>query len=60
MQRQVIKQMLSDWDEKDPGRVDKIFKSMSNISPSHMLDTNLFDFEELESNIISDSHQLKQ
>jgi tRNA 2-thiocytidine biosynthesis protein TtcA len=50
MQRQIIKQMLLDWDEKDPGRVDKIFKSMRNISPSHMLDINLFDFEKLESN----------
>ncbi len=59
MQRQIIKQMLVDWDEKDPGRVDKIFKSMRNISPSHMLDTKLFDFEKLESNIISDSYEIK-
>lgn len=59
MQRQIIKQMLLDWDEKDPGRVDKIFKSMRNISPSHMLDINLFDFEKLESNI-SSAHRVKQ
>ena len=59
MQRQIIKQMLLDWDEKDPGRVDKVFKSMRNISPSHMLDINLFDFEKLESNI-SSAHRVKQ
>lgn len=55
LQRQAIKQMLSEWDEKDPGRVEKIFKAMRNIAPSHMLDTNVYDFEHLQSKIISNS-----
>lgn len=47
LQRQSIKAMLMDWDEKTPGRVDAIFKSTQNISPSQLADKNLFDFVNL-------------
>ncbi|NVK21042.1 MAG: tRNA 2-thiocytidine(32) synthetase TtcA [Kangiellaceae bacterium] len=44
LQRQNIKMMLQEWDRKYPGRVETIFKAMSNVAPSHLTDTNLFDF----------------
>jgi len=47
LQRQNIKAMLIDWDNKTPGRVMSVFKSMQNISPSQLADKNLFDFENL-------------
>lgn len=47
LQRQAIKQMLADWERKDPGRVENVFKSMQNISLSQMADTRLFDFANL-------------
>ncbi|MDB9800017.1 tRNA 2-thiocytidine(32) synthetase TtcA [bacterium] len=47
MQRQAIKQMLTDWNKKKPGRVESIFTSIQNIVPSHLLDTSEFDFEKL-------------
>ncbi|MCF2857994.1 tRNA 2-thiocytidine(32) synthetase TtcA [Pseudoalteromonas sp. SMS1] len=47
LQRQNIKAMLIEWDSKTPGRVDSIFKSLQNVSPSQLADTNLFDFENL-------------
>tara|TARA_Y100001960_G_scaffold329799_1_gene422098 strand:+ start:2130 stop:3023 length:894 start_codon:yes stop_codon:yes gene_type:complete len=47
LQRQAIKAMLIDWDKKTPGRVDAIFKSIQNVSPSQLADKNLFDFENL-------------
>ena len=47
LQRKKIKQMLREWDKQQPGRVVNIFKSMSRISCSHMLDQNLFDFKGL-------------
>ncbi|MDA7746873.1 tRNA 2-thiocytidine(32) synthetase TtcA [Psychromonas sp.] len=47
LQRQNIKQMLTDWDTKTPGRVLSIFKSIQNISPSQLADKNLFDFVNL-------------
>ncbi|WP_043887495.1 tRNA 2-thiocytidine(32) synthetase TtcA, partial [Vibrio sp. 16] len=47
LQRQSIKAMLIDWDKKTPGRVEAIFKSIQNVSPSQLADKNLFDFENL-------------
>ncbi|MTD26015.1 tRNA 2-thiocytidine(32) synthetase TtcA [Erwinia sorbitola] len=47
LQRQAIKAMLTEWDKKTPGRVDSVFKSIQNISPSQLADKNLFDFEAL-------------
>ncbi|AOM40254.1 tRNA 2-thiocytidine(32) synthetase TtcA [Xenorhabdus hominickii] len=47
LQRQAIKSMLADWDKKSPGRVDSIFKSLQNVSPSQLADTTLFDFVNL-------------
>ena len=48
LQRQNIKKMLIDWEQATPGRVDNIFTAMQNITPSHMVDTSLFNFKELE------------
>lgn len=48
LQRQAIKDLLNQWDEKFPGRKEIIFKSIQNISPSHMLDNDLFDFDKFE------------
>ncbi|WP_149982398.1 tRNA 2-thiocytidine(32) synthetase TtcA [Pseudoalteromonas rhizosphaerae] len=47
LQRQSIKGMLIEWDEKSPGRVESIFKSIQNISPSQLADRELFDFVNL-------------
>ncbi|MDC5806703.1 tRNA 2-thiocytidine(32) synthetase TtcA [Vibrio europaeus] len=47
LQRQSIKAMLIDWDKKTPGRVEAIFKSTQNVSPSQLADKELFDFVNL-------------
>ncbi|MFD2176641.1 tRNA 2-thiocytidine(32) synthetase TtcA [Veronia pacifica] len=47
LQRQSIKAMLVDWDRKTPGRVESIFKSIQNVSPSQLADKELFDFVNL-------------
>jgi tRNA 2-thiocytidine biosynthesis protein TtcA len=44
LQRQQVKQMLREWDKQYPGRVESIFRSLQNITPSHLLDRSLFDF----------------
>ena len=44
LQRVFIKDMLNSWEAKNPDRKNVIFKALSNISPSQMLDTTLFDF----------------
>lgn len=48
LQRQNVKAMLTEWDENTPGRVESIFKSLTNVSLSQLADTNLFDFENLK------------
>lgn len=47
LQRQAIKAMLAEWDKKEPGRVESVFKSLQNVSPSQLADRNLFDFVNL-------------
>ena len=49
LQRQNIKQMLNDWDSSHPGRIESMFTAMRNIVPSHMCDTELFDFKGINS-----------
>jgi len=47
LQRQAIKAMLQQWDKTQPGRVDNILKSLCQVTASHLLDRELFDFENL-------------
>ncbi|WP_448565393.1 tRNA 2-thiocytidine(32) synthetase TtcA [Thalassotalea ganghwensis] len=47
LQRQHIKSMLNQWDKTNPGRVENVFKSIKNVSPSQLADTELFDFANL-------------
>ena len=48
MQRLVVKNMLRDWEEKFPGRIESIFSSICNVSASQLADPELFDFAGLE------------
>ncbi len=44
LQRGQIKSMLAAWERGNPGRVESIFRSLQNVSPSHLADPGLFDF----------------
>ncbi|WP_420809960.1 tRNA 2-thiocytidine(32) synthetase TtcA [Idiomarina aquatica] len=44
LQRKQIKAMLSEWDKRFPGRIESLFTAMQNVTPSHLVDANLFDF----------------
>lgn len=44
LQREVIGQMLRDWDRLSPGRLETIFSALKNVVPSHLADTHLYDF----------------
>lgn len=48
LQRQVIGDMLKDWDKRFPGRIESMFSALRNVVPSHLADTELFDFAGLE------------
>jgi len=47
LQRQNIKAMLHDWEKQHPGRIENIFRSIQNVSPSQLADVSLFDFHNL-------------
>ena len=47
LQRQAIKQMLSEWQKRHPGRIENIFRAIANVSPSQLADRELFDFVSL-------------
>ena len=44
LQRKQIKEMLREWEKRQPGRVATIFSSLQNVRPSHLMDRALFDF----------------
>ena len=47
LQRQVVGQMLRDWEKKFPGRIENMFAALQNVVPSHLLDHSKFDFKNL-------------
>jgi tRNA 2-thiocytidine biosynthesis protein TtcA len=44
LQRKQVKQMLREWERRHPGRVDSMFRALSNLVPSHLMDRHAFDF----------------
>lgn len=46
-QRATIKNLIDEWDNKYPGRVETMFRAMFNVVPSHLADKNLFNFIDL-------------
>ena len=47
MQRRIVKDMLHDWDRRQPGRLDNMLRALANVVPSHLADRDLFDFTAL-------------
>lgn len=47
LQRQKVKDMLRAWELEQPGRVNNIFRAITNVEPSHLADTDLYDFKNL-------------
>ena len=48
LQRGAMKEMLREWEKKYPGRVENLFRSMHHIEPSHLMDGEAIDFQNLE------------
>lgn len=47
LQRNQLKRMLADIEERMPGRKESMIRALTNVRPSHLLDNKLFDFESL-------------
>lgn len=56
LQRQVIKEMLNQWDRQYPGRIETMFSALQNITLSHLCDPNVFDFKSIrQGNTLNDN-----
>ena len=58
LQRQQVKKIIDGWEKNSPGRRQVMFRSLMNTKPSHLLDTNLFDFLGLQRALI-DEHKIQ-
>ncbi|MVN89233.1 tRNA 2-thiocytidine(32) synthetase TtcA [Deinococcus sp. HMF7620] len=47
LQRQVVGEMLEGWEHEHPGRLNNILRALTRVTPSHLLDRDLFDFASL-------------
>jgi tRNA 2-thiocytidine biosynthesis protein TtcA len=48
LQRVQVKKMIREWERQYPGRIDNMFHAMGHITPSHMMDRNLYPFTTLQ------------
>lgn len=51
LQRKKVKQMIIDWEVDFPDRNSIMMNALQNVFPSHLLDKDLYDFDNLESKI---------
>ena len=56
LQRQVIGEMLRDWQKKHPGRIENMFTALQNVVPSHLMDAGLHDFKNLKATGVPDDN----
>ena len=56
LKRQEIKRMLVEWQKRHPGRVENTFNALSRVIPSHLMDSDLFDFAALRTDGSADIH----
>jgi len=54
LQRVQMKQMLRDWDQKFPGRIDNMHRAFSHVVPSHLMDRNLYPFQTIRPTGVAD------
>jgi tRNA 2-thiocytidine biosynthesis protein TtcA len=50
LQRNIIKKMIAEWEKQYSDRTEIMFNALSNVSPSHLFDKDLYDFAALTRN----------
>lgn len=51
LKRQEIKNLIRSWDREFPGRIYNLFMSLQRVSPSHLMDSSLYDFRTFTSKV---------
>lgn len=60
LQRVAVKNMLTEWERRFPGRVESIFSSVCNVAGSQLADPALFDFAGLDALRVQHTADLAQ
>jgi tRNA 2-thiocytidine biosynthesis protein TtcA len=55
LQRVQVKQLIHDWERRYPGRIDNMLHAMGHVTPSHLMDRNLFPFAGLRATGTADA-----
>jgi tRNA 2-thiocytidine biosynthesis protein TtcA len=55
LQRVQTKALIRDWEKRYPGRIDNLFNAMGRVTPSHLMDRNLYPFETLQRSGVADA-----
>jgi tRNA 2-thiocytidine biosynthesis protein TtcA len=48
LQRQMVGEMLREWEKRHAGRIESIVRALTEVRPSHLLDRKLYDFSTLK------------
>lgn len=48
LKRREVKAMLAGWEKEDPGRTERLLRSLQNVTASHLADAALYDFANLD------------
>ena len=48
LQRKQVAQMLRDWEQSHPGRIQSMFSALQNVVPSQLMDGTRYDFKSLK------------
>jgi len=44
LKRKEVKKMIAEWEKRNPGRTENVFRALARVTPSHLLDREWFDF----------------
>lgn len=53
LKRQEMKELIHEWQKKYPGRIENLFASIGSVVPSHLMDTTLFNFKDLQTQALN-------
>ena len=55
LQRKQIGNMIRDWEKQYPGRTETMFTALQNVVPSHLMDTQRHDFQNIRTTGVPDA-----
>jgi tRNA 2-thiocytidine biosynthesis protein TtcA len=56
LQRVQVKKLIREWEKQYPGRIDNMFNAMAAVTPSHLMDRNLYPFTTLQATGVANAN----